>query len=142
MTWSNVPTSAILLLLALLSSLSARQRTESAGSLWLSDGYGLLLEDLGGTLQANELTSVSCMPSWSVKRVFNSNELSETVFVADDLTFRLFEGPTKDTKRLHMDGAASDISLHRTPDRPGLCDRTPVNSPQQDYAIFWQTFAE
>lgn len=142
MTWSNVPTSAILLLLALLSNLSVRQRTESAVSLWVSDGYGLLVEDLDDTLQANELTSVSCMPSWTVKRVFNSNELSETVFVADGLTFRLLDGPTKDTKRLHMDGAASDILLHRTPNRPGLCDRTPENSPQQDYAIFWQTFAE
>ena len=57
-------------------------------------------------------------------------------------TFRLSDGSSGDIKRLHLDGTASDIVLHRTSERPATCARKPDNSPQGNYAVFWQTFAE
>jgi hypothetical protein len=47
-----------------------------------------------------------------------------------------------DILQLHMDGAASDIVLHRASTRPSACGRAPRNSPQENYDILWQTFAE
>jgi hypothetical protein len=117
---------------------------KSAGpedELWLSDGYGLLVEIRGDGLQAFELTSISCVPGWSAKREPTSGETREEVFIGND-TFRLSGGPSGDVKRLHLEGVASDILLHRTSTRPAACSRKPDDSPQGNYAIFWQTFAE
>jgi hypothetical protein len=44
--------------------------------------------------------------------------------------------------RMHTDGTASDIILYRTPREPDTCKSAPPNTPQENYAIFWQTFAE
>jgi hypothetical protein len=43
---------------------------------------------------------------------------------------------------MHTDGTASDIVLRRTSNEPDRCQSTPPNTPQESYAIFWQTFAE
>ena len=43
---------------------------------------------------------------------------------------------------MHMDGTASSIVLHRIAIKPNICRGTPHNTPQENYAIFWQTFAE
>lgn len=56
--------------------------------------------------------------------------------------FRLSEGRSADVKRLHFDGTAADIFLQRISQRPATCVHATENSPQQNYAIFWQTFAE
>lgn len=133
---------AAFICLVLLTDVSAQQPTRRSTGLWLTDGYGLLVDDRGDSLHAYELTSISCIPSWTVKWVANSNENSEDVFAVEDLTFRLSAGSTKDAPRLHVDGAASDILLRHTPSRPTSCARTAKNSPQQNYAIFWQTFTE
>jgi len=124
-----------------LPSLSTQQGAASANSLWLSDGYGLLLEISDHGLQAYELTSISCIATWRAERNPNSSSGREIVFTGDDV-FRLSEGPSADVKRLHLDGTAADILLHQTSKRPETCSHAPENSPQQNYAVFWQTFAE
>ncbi len=124
-----------------LPSLSTQQGAASANSLWLSDGYGLLLEISDHGLQAYELTSISCIATWRAERNPNSSSGREIVFTGDDV-FRLSEGPSADVKRLHLDGTAADILLHQTSKRPETCSHASENSPQQNYAVFWQTFAE
>ena len=63
------------------------------------------------------------------------------VFTGNNV-FRLSEGPSAGVRRLHLDGTAADIFLHRTAQRPQACNRAPENNPEENYAIFWQTFAE
>ena len=108
--------------------------------LWRSDGYGYLMEFDGANLRAYELTSISCMPSVGGQRKSDSG--SEVVFTVDGDTARFFAGATPGEARLHFDGAASDIILRRVQAKPRTCDHAPEDTPQSNYAIFWQTFAE
>jgi hypothetical protein len=123
-----------------ISLVSVQRGAASANSLWLSDGYGLLLEVSDRSLQAYELTSVSCIASWKAKRDPGSGS-REMVFTGNGV-FRLSDGPSAAVRRLHLDGTAADIFLHRTAQRPETCDHAPENNPQENYAVFWQTFTE
>lgn len=140
MVWlKNLAAATVLSCLA-ISPVLAQQGDPSANGLWLSDGYGLLLEVSNQSLQAYELTSVSCIASWSAKRDPGSGG-KEMAFSGDNV-FRLSDGPSVDVRRLHLDGTAADIFLHRTAHRPQTCNHAPGNNPQENYAVFWQTFAE
>jgi hypothetical protein len=133
---------AVFLFAILAISCAAAQDTDNTDKgLWLSDGYGLLLDIDKDELHAFELTSISCIPGWSAKLSHDFQSAKERVFVGKD-TFRLSDGPTADVKRLHLEGAASDIVLHRTGTDPAMCSQRPDNSPPGNYAVFWQTFAE
>lgn len=130
---------ALVLGVCLVTSFThAQPRLENG--LWISDGYGLLVEVTNDKLRTFQLTSISCLPGWSAQRN-NKGGSRELIFVGYD-TIRLADGSSADEKRLHLDGTASDIILHRTADWPVMCTQTADNSPQGNYAIFWQTFAE
>jgi hypothetical protein len=51
---------------------------------------------------------------------------------------------TGDPNIMHMrwDWAAADIILRRAGNLPEQCKQNPPDTPQNNYAIFWQTFAE
>ena len=109
---------------------------------WLSDGYGLLLEIDGDTLRAFEVTSLSCLPSWSGSRTANDVNSPEMAFTGDAGTVRLSAGTNAESMRMHRDGTVSDIVLRRISTRSKWCTEAAENVPQANYAIFWQTFAE
>jgi hypothetical protein len=117
-------------------------RNHWADGLWLSDGYGLLLKVDGNILQAFELTSISCLPSWSAIRDPDHARDPELVFRGDHTSVRFSIGTTADVMRMRRDGTVSDVLLRRAAVRPRICDQAADNSPQANYAIFWQTFAE
>ena len=108
MVWLKSLAGATLLSCLAISPLSARQGAPSANGLWLSDGYGLLLEVSDQSLQAYELTSISCIVSWSAKRDPGSTG-REMVFTGDNV-FRLSDGPSVDVRRLHLDGTTATFS--------------------------------
>ena len=130
-----------LILCTILQALFAAAQNKAEKELWLSDGYGLLVEIDHDELRAFQLTSISCIPGWSAQRDHKSRRSKESIFIGSS-TFRLSDGSSRDVKRLHIDGTTSDIVLHRTSERPATCAATPDNSPQGSYAVFWQTFAE
>jgi len=110
--------------------------------LWLSDGYGLMVELKPGELQTYELTSISCIASRHATPSDNTDGVSTVVFLSGNAPIRITRTDDPNTLAMHTDGAASDIILHRTSTRPGPCGRDQVNSPEENYRIFWQTFAE
>ena len=132
----------MLLIRSLLVSVAAITMASGAtpDGVWRSDGYGSFIEIQGDTLKAYELTSISCLPSMTATRKPAGN--GEIVFGAEDELFRFIPGAPGDEARLHVDGAASDIVLHRAAAKPKLCDQPPPDTPQSNYAIFWQTYAE
>ncbi|SPF39295.1 S41 family peptidase [Candidatus Sulfotelmatobacter kueseliae] len=141
--WGSSAVAVLALLLSVLSpSLEAQQPAwTTLEGFWLSDGYGLLVEIRGKTLSTFELTAISCILS---RTLTHQPELS----AGGEVTFH--EGATvvriapvgRDSARLHYDGNASDIVLHRSASRPEPCAQLPPNTPEENYAIFWQTFAE
>ncbi len=131
----------VLIVYASLQAYIAAAQRRPENGLWLSDGYGLLVEISDDGLRTFQLTTISCISGWSVQRDHTAQGTNESVFIGND-TVRLSEGRSGDIKLLHLDGTASDIVLHRTSERPPNCTRKPDNSPQGNYAVFWQTFAE
>src|SRR5882762_4416800 len=105
--------------------------------LWLSDGYGLLVQfdDIG--LRTYELTSISCIPSRSAKRTESRGPESAIVFRSGHGTIRVVSTDDPNVLRMHTEGTASDIVLHRTSNRPDTCQTTPRDTQQENYAIFW-----
>ena len=116
--------------------------TASLDGLWLSDGYGELAEIHGDSLQGYEITSISCLAATKGTRLPGAPGERGSVFTTDGDRIHIFPGASADEARVHVDGAVSDIVIHRISARPKTCEHAPENTPPENYAIFWQTFAE
>lgn len=128
-----------------LSFFGFRQQATSVPlpqGLWLSEGYGWLIRFDGEAMRTYELTSISCIGSGNATRSVNAHLEPALTFVSGSAVATITPTKDPDTLRLHPDGAAADIIFHRTSKLPENCERTPANTPQENYAIFWQTFAE
>jgi len=134
-----------LVVICLTLALSAAQK-ESGGKvpngLWLADGYGMFVELDASGLHTYQITSISCIPSQTrhFDAIHSSN--STSAFAADKSIITIDRTDDPDTLRMRWDWAAADIILRRTDKAPEACGHKPANSPEEDYAIFWQTFAE
>jgi len=134
----------ILMCLALASSASAQKESSAKGleGPWLADGYGLFFE-LGPTgLRVYELTSVSCLYSQTRPPLATRSSDATLAFSWGKSITTLSRTDDPNVLRLRMDWAASDLILRRMDKPPEMCSRKPANSPEENYAIFWQTFAE
>jgi hypothetical protein len=117
-------------------------QTQVPKGLWLSDGYGLLVQFEGSELRKFEITSISCIASRKAQRLPTPERDFIGTYIAGHEMIRIIATKDPDVLRMHTEGTASDIVLHRTPRLPNICQTPPPNTPQENYAIFWQTFAE
>ena len=135
--------SAALFLFPLSASAQNQRAMESLDGLWLSDGYGDLLEFQGNTLRGYEITTLSCIESGKATRKTEASDVNESVFVGDEGgTFRISPGTTADNRWLHEDGSVSNVLLRRTSSRPEPCNRPPAETPLANYQVFWETLSE
>ena len=102
--------SATLILLSLwvLGVPQAPVRTKPPEGLWLSDGYGLLIQFDDTELRTYELTSISCLPSRSAKRT-ETRDSAAIVFMSGNEIIRVMSTAEPNVLRMHIEGTASDI---------------------------------
>jgi Peptidase family S41 len=118
----------------------------SLDGFWVSDGYGLFVDKNGDTLAVKEVTRVSCIPSMIAKR--ESVSENEEKFMSRDInsegggpsTFKAFA--VGDRMHVRFEGAVSDVMFYRTKSRPEACAKPTPNTPQSNYAVFWQSWAD
>jgi len=103
---------------------------------WRSEGYGLLVDFSGDRLTASELTSISCIASWTAVRK------DHDVYAGDHGVVRFLRTTSTRVIRMHLEGTVSDVLLRRIASRPRLCTRQLANTPANNYAVLWQTYAE
>src|SRR5580698_9069639 len=70
-----------LALLLARPSASFQAKQSPVEGLWLTQGYGQLLEVAGGRLRAFDVTSVSCLPSWEATRQPDPTGQREAIFM-------------------------------------------------------------
>jgi hypothetical protein len=115
---------------------------ESLDGVWLTVGYGSAIRIRGDSLQAFELTAISCIPSYRAHRS-QTNGLTVT-FTRDDSPelFEVQAGSTPDEGRFQVEGAASDIVIRRAGSLPESCGRPVATDPTTVFDVFWETYQE
>jgi hypothetical protein len=116
----------------------------NAQSVWQSEGYGRVVQMVGDSMRAYELTRVSCLATDGAHRVDVAADGAETLAGDADADVAIVIRAGRDTneRRYHYEGAASDIILHRIPALPALCDNPVSNDAATVFDIFWETYHE
>jgi len=135
-----------------ISSTAESEKIDEAGKpgtspgltgVWKSDGYGFVLVGNGDTIQSYEVTQTTCVPSpKKLTRRADTVPHAEAVYVDGDQVFLLKTTPDSNDKRLHVVGTASDIVIHRIASRPATCDQPTPDTPEGNFEVFTQTWAE
>lgn len=128
-------------LIAFLSLLSPLAQAPSPDGFWQAEGYGLLVEIQGPKMSTFQTTSISCVPWWTARRTDGGNK-DELVFNRGDADIRLTPGASSDALFMRQGASISSVSLRRVSGPPKNCGDTLANTPLNNYAVFWQTFAE
>jgi hypothetical protein len=129
--------------------------TEPVEGVWQTEGYGGVLEITSDSVQMFEVTTNYCLRAGTARRIASisasisasgsaSGSASDApTFESDDIgQFQVRPGSSPGSKRLHVPGAASEIVIHRIPDRPATCDRPVPNTPASNLEVFAETWAE
>jgi hypothetical protein len=119
-------------------------RADNLDGFWRSDGYGFVFEIAGDKLRSYQVTKISAVPSLSAHRLNETTPGALAVFELDEapLKISVAPGPTADSCYFGEQGAASRMVLRKLPSRPEVLDKKLVNTPQVNFDVFWQTFAE
>lgn len=129
-------------LIALLPTLSRPVGAQPLDGFWQSDGYGLLVEIQGPRMTAFQTTSISCVRWWTARRPDGSDTSSEAVFERSDADIRLTPASSSDELLMRQGPSISSVRLTRASGQPTICSQTLEDTPLNNYAVFWQTFAE
>jgi hypothetical protein len=114
-----------------------------AQNLWTSEGYGYLIDASSDSLRAFEVTSISCIASFTAVAVpAPAGAAAAYRFVGAPVTVLLLPDKTSGAMRFHMNGAASDVILRRATAKPAVCDRPTPNTPASNFDVFARTWAE
>ena len=133
---------SISVLISILWVLLLPAIAQSLDGFWLSDGYGLLVEIDGANMSVSQITSISCVPWWTAKRPDTGVSTADIVFNRGDADIRLTPGRSPDTLLMRQGPSISSVSLRRVGARPQTCAERLPNTPLENYAVFWQTYAE
>src|SRR4051794_36445785 len=100
--------SALAMIAAPIAAASAQ--AASLDGAWRSVGYGYALTITGESLQSYEVTAISCVRTFRAHRS-GPADASGTTFTIDSTpqSFILTPGSRADERRMHRNGAASDI---------------------------------
>ncbi len=138
--------SADVVLVSLVSFLPLT--AQSLDGVWRSEGYGDVFVIKGPDWKTFEVTSVTCLAGFSATRSAGATVDREATiranedFDTDSPQFFVRLNRSNDHKRLHLEGAASDIRIDRIPRIPVVCDHLTPDTPENNFEVFTRTWAE
>ncbi len=133
---------SIAALMTLEATFFSSAKAQSLDGFWQSDGYGLLVEIRGAKMSVSQTTSISCLPWWTAKRSESIGNKSEVVFKRGDAVIHLTPVLSPDMLIMRESVSISSMELRRVSARPKNCSEKLANTPQNNYEVFYQTFAE
>ncbi|MFN8574678.1 MAG: S41 family peptidase [Gemmatimonadaceae bacterium] len=117
---------------------------QSLDGVWKTQGYGLILRVKGQDLTAWEVTSTTCLDSFEATRDTSAAVAGReaTFSTKDGSVFFVRAGGSRDHRRMHSDGAASDMLIDRVDVVPARCTPPTTDTPQNNFDVFSRTWAE
>ena len=121
----------------------ASAATQPVEGVWRSQGYGYVFDIHGTGLKAFEVTTQTCVPGFTARRLTTSAPEREASFKSrnGDL-FSISAGGDNDHKLLIHPGALSSLRIDRLPQMPAVCDQPTANTPPGNFEVFTRTWAE
>lgn len=119
---------------------SQTPQKRSLDGIWLSDGYGYMIEINGDTMRLSEITSISCIQTATGKRQSGSSKGDFFALEGSSRKYEIIAGSSDNEKQIHNPGAASNIIIRRVPQKPEACRQETPNTPEVNFEIFWTTF--
>ena len=109
---------------------------------WLTDGYGSVIEIADGRAQSYETTSISCAKGPAAPQTGPVGADGTVRFADDGFDFTVKADRTRTRAVLHIDSSAGDRHLRRLAALPAACTRPGPTGPLATFDVFWTTFAE
>lgn len=109
---------------------------------WQSDGFGYVFSITGSNLQAFEVTAATCVASFSASKVRGSHLGGDAEFRSEDDLYRVRRGSVDGTWLVRQQEAIADIKIHRIQRLPAVCEPTTQDTPEGNFNVFVQTWAE
>lgn len=109
---------------------------------WRSDGYGWIVTLTGTQARTYEITAISCMPEPALDQVGQPSADGTMQFGSKNVPTETLRWEKADRATLHLIGTAANVDLLPIPGLPASCSQQVANTPQENFDIFWQTFAE
>src|ERR1700730_11003766 len=144
----------------------AGSKSVTPEGIWRSEGYGYVFQVDKSQVQAFEITSVSCIPTWKSPRIdkgpaetdapawlenplqrhdseaYNLGWWFGAGFAGGDEAFQILPTKKKNVQILHKIDGYDEYILHRMTGLPQACTQVSENTPLANYDVFWTTFAE
>jgi Peptidase family S41/Tricorn protease C1 domain len=121
---------------------AASSAQESLDGFWESEGFGYVFAISGRSLKAFEVTATTCVASFTAQRLPNSQPGRAATFRSKEDVFFVRQGGTDDSMLLHQEDTIADITIHRIGHSPASCDRPTPDTPEGNFEVFAQTWAE
>ncbi len=130
--------------IALLAIIIGSTHAQSLDGTWRSDGYGWVFDIRGDSLRAREVTTVSCIPSFSATREVSvpAGAVAAFKFVGAPVVVQVLRGSSPNEMRLHLEGSASDYIIRRASAAPSVCDKETAKDLLTTFDVLWQNYAE
>jgi Peptidase family S41/Tricorn protease C1 domain len=129
---------------ALVAGPSGRALHASAmAGLWATEGYGLMLDIGPDGLKGYEVTSVSCLQTFTAKSAAAPSAALAAFTLADEpVTFLVLPEASPNRARIHVAFAASDMIIRSIDRRPAACEKPLADTPRTNFDVFAATWAE
>ncbi|HZU26521.1 MAG TPA: S41 family peptidase [Bryobacteraceae bacterium] len=116
---------------------------ENLDGTWRSEGYGYVFQIDGQKLKAFQVTTRTCVDSFSANRDRTTVDGREASFrTGDGEIWFVRTGGAANRRLLHNQGSVSDIRIDRIDHLPAACDPPTPNTPVDNFDVFAQTWAE
>src|SRR5438105_5046499 len=116
----------------LLASSLIPLAAQSLDGVWRSQGYGNLYQIHGPTLKTFEVTTTTCVPSFTAKAIAGR----EATFKSRIGVFSISAGTSDNRKLLQYADSLSTIKIERLPNMPAVCDPPTPNTPLGNFEVF------
>src|SRR3974377_2340162 len=124
-------------------SFSVPSGAQALDGLWKTEGYGYVFEINKKILKAFEVTTRTCVPSFTAKEDRSSVAGREKSFrTPDGDVYFVRAGNSGDHRRLHAEGSASDMRIDRLEEMPTICNRPTANTLLDNFEVFTRAWAE